>query len=387
MKILKWIISITAMVTLVACSSGDDKSEERLKIYTTVYPLKYIIDEIGGETVATESMIPPGADGHSYEPTSGEMMKYADGNAVIYVGEGMEAFSENIAEALGNQEVLLIKLGSYKQLFNGQAKSFNSREDEADDDFIESVKEHYHTGDTVELKIRESGKDIRWAVTDENGEFEKAGSGDAFKMTAGEDSFSIRASIFENDKVIKEDIVDIKVDNHDSFDPHIWIDPLKMIETAEILKDELIKMNAEDTDLYEDNFKQLVQKLETLDKEFSEVLSAKENGKIIVPHAAFGYWERYGIEQLPVSGYSMSEEPSQQELTELMKTAEDNDLEYVLFEQNNSGQVSEVIQQEINAEAEYIHNMEVLTESNISEKEDYISLMKRNLEVLDKVTK
>nr|WP_186089379.1 zinc ABC transporter substrate-binding protein [Jeotgalicoccus aerolatus] len=61
-------------------------------------------------------------------------------------------------------------------------------------------------------------------------------------------------------------------------------------------------------------------------------------------------------------------------------------MKYVLFEQNSSGRISEVIQQEINAEAEYIHNMEVLTEENIDDEEDYISLMNKNLEVLDKVT-
>ena len=82
----------------------------------------------------------------------------------------------------------------------------------------------------------------------------------------------------------------------------------------------------------------------------------------------------------------MSDEPSQQQLSELLKTAEDNDLDYVLFEQNSPGRISEVIQEEIGAEAEYIHNMEVRTEADIENQEDYISLMKRNLGVLDKVT-
>ena len=120
MKKLKWLISIAAMLLLAACGSTADESNETLKIYTTVYPLQYIIDEIGGDTVETESIIPPGADGHSYEPTAGEMLKYADGDAVIYVGKGMEAFSENIAEALRNQDVSLIKLGSSQALFNSR---------------------------------------------------------------------------------------------------------------------------------------------------------------------------------------------------------------------------------------------------------------------------
>ncbi|NMA80961.1 MAG: zinc ABC transporter solute-binding protein [Jeotgalicoccus halophilus] len=386
MKKLKWLISIAAMLLLAACGSTADESNETLKIYTTVYPLQYIIDEIGGDTVETESIIPPGADGHSYEPTAGEMLKYADGDAVIYVGKGMEAFSENIAEALSNQDVSLIKLGSSQALFNSRQETFKGHENEAADDFIEGVNEHYHTGDTVELSSNESREDIRWAVNNKNGTFENAGSGETFKTAAGEESFSIRASIFEQGEKVKEDIKDIKVDNHDSFDPHIWIDPLKMIEAAEILKEELIQLNEDDAEIFEENFNQLVQKLETLDGQFSDVLSDKKNGKIIVPHAAFGYWERYGIEQLPVSGYSMSEEPSQRQLATLMETAEKNHLKYVLFEQNSSGRISEVIQQEINAEAEYIHNMEVLTEENIDDEEDYISLMNKNLEVLDKVT-
>ena len=51
MKKLKWLISIAAMLLLAACGSTADESNETLKIYTTVYPLQYIIDEIGGETL------------------------------------------------------------------------------------------------------------------------------------------------------------------------------------------------------------------------------------------------------------------------------------------------------------------------------------------------
>ena len=385
MKVLKWLAAFTAVILLTACGADDD-SGGKLKFYTTVYPLEYLLTEIGGDTVETESILPPGADGHSYEPTSMEMTKYAGGDGLVYVGEGMEAFSDNIADALGNQEVSLIKIGDHSELFEGAPDAYVSRESEAADDFIEGAKEHYHTGDTVMLSPSESGDNIEWAVTNRDGKFEAAGSGAEFSMPAGKSSFSVRASIIENDEVIMEDIIDIKIDNHDSFDPHIWIDPLKMIEVAEIIKDELIKMNEEEAVLYNENYEQIIKELTALDGRFSEVLSDKQNAEIIVPHAAFGYWERYGVEQIPVSGYSMSEEPSQQQLSELMKIAKENNLQYVLFEQNSSGRVSEVIQEEIDAEAEYIHNMEVRTEEDIANGEDYISLMTRNLEVLDKVT-
>lgn len=382
----QFIVLIVTVLVLSACSQEEANSHDKLKIYTTVYPLEYLVDEIGGETVETESIIPPGADGHSYEPTIKEMTQYADGDGLIYVGEGMEAFSSNIAGALENQDVELVEIGQYHNLFEGQHEEYQGFEDEANQEVIEGQSDHYHTGDYVELTVTDSEADeIQWSVS-EDGDFKNVMKGEDFDHEAGEESFSVKVEGLKNGEVIYTDYADIIIDNHDNFDPHIWIDPLKMVEVGDILKDELIALNPDDEDLYEENFNKLQSELEELDEKFSDTLKDKENAKIIVPHAAFGYWERYGVQQLPVSGYSMSDEPSQQQLTELSKTAKDNNLNYVLFEQNSTGKISEVVQDEIGAEAEHIHNMEVLTEEDINNGEDYISLMEKNLQVLDQVT-
>ena len=49
--------------------------------------------------------------------------------------------------------------------------------------------------------------------------------------------------------------------------------------------------------------------------------------------------------------------------------------------------MAEIIQKEINAEPLYLHNLESLTEEDRQNGEDYFSLMKKNLEALDKVLK
>lgn len=387
MQLIKCVILIFGVVILAACGNSTvNSNDDTLKMYTTVYPLEYIISELGGNTVEVESIIPPGADSHSYEPTSQEMTKYADGDGIVYVGEGMEAFSENIADALGNQDIELIKIGDYSELFTGSHTESKGREHDETDEVIEGEADHYHTGDTVELSAAHDGEMIEWAVANDNGKFETVSNDETFTIETGENSFSVQVIIYADDEVIAQDIVDIKIDNHDFFDPHIWIDPLKMIEVAEILRDELIELKEGEAALYNKNFDKLAGSLTKLDTEFTEVLTDKNNAKIIVPHAAFGYWERYGVEQIPVSGLSMSDEPSQHQLTELMETAKDNNLNYVLYEQNSYGRISEIIQQEIGAEAEKIHNMEVLTDEDIANEEDYLSLMRRNLEILDKVT-
>lgn len=387
MQLVKYILLIIGVVALAACGNTTANSnDDTLKMYTTVYPLEYIISELGGHTVEVESIIPLGADSHTYEPTSQEMTKYANGDGVVYVGESMEAFSENIADALGNQNTELIKIGDHSELFSGSHVESTGHEHEATDDIIEGRADHYHTGDTVELNAVHEGDKVEWAVTNDNDEFETVSNDEMFTIETGENSFSVQAIVYADDEVIAKDIVDIEVDNHDSFDPHIWIDPLKMIEVAEILRDTLIKLNEDEAALYNENFDVLADELTKLDTEFTEVLADKNNAKIIVPHAAFGYWERYGVEQIPVSGLSMSDEPSQQQLTELLEIAKDNNLNYVLYEQNSTGRISEIIQEQIGAESEKIHNMEVLTEEDISNEENYLSLMRENLEMLDKVT-
>ncbi len=161
-----------------------------------------------------------------------------------------------------------------------------------------------------------------------------------------------------------------------------------MIEISRIIKDEMIALNPDAKADYNANYDALEAELLALDEEFSELLEMKENKHIIVPHAAYGYWEeRYGIEQIAISGLSSSQEPSQKQLTEVIDKAEEHNLDYILYEQNSPNRLSEVIQEQIGAEALTIHNLSVLTDEDINNHEDYISLMKYNLEILDQVTK
>ncbi|HLR09458.1 MAG TPA: zinc ABC transporter substrate-binding protein [Bacillota bacterium] len=171
---------------------------------------------------------------------------------------------------------------------------------------------------------------------------------------------------------------------HGDVDPHIWLDPLKMIDMAEIIKDALIDLNPKRNSLYNDNFSILKNELQKLDEHYTNVLETKKNKKILVSHAAYGYWEaRYGIKQIPISGLSSSSEPSQKDLTEIIDQARTLEMDYIIFEQNSSNRIADIIQDHIGAEALTIHNLSVLTDDDIAHDQDYFSLMEDNLKVLD----
>lgn len=299
------LLFLTLLITGCSPSSSDKDNQGDMKIYTSIYPIQYATERIGGDTVNVESVYPPGVDAHTYEPTTKEMTSIASGDAFIFLGAGMEGFAESAAGALKSEDVALIELGKHEELFHTDKDAH--------------IDDGHHHGD---------------------------------------------------------------------HNPHIWLDPIRMIDMAGIIKGKLVALNPDDKELYIENFNALKKDLLALDKRFRETLQLKDQKEILVSHAAYGYWEeRYGIKQLAISGLTSGDEPSQKELTHIIDKAKEDDLNYVIFEQNGSDRVSKIIQEQIGAKALKIHNLSVLTEKDIENNKDYLSLMSHNLEVLEKATK
>ncbi|SEO47989.1 Zinc-uptake complex component A, substrate-binding [Amphibacillus marinus] len=131
-------------------------------------------------------------------------------------------------------------------------------------------------------------------------------------------------------------------------------------------------------------FNTLADKLTELDEKFSEAINKYENKKILVTHAAYGYWERdYGIEQIAITGISPTDEPSQRKLTEILDLIENSSINHVIFEQNIQPRVASVIQDEAGLTSLQFHNLEVLTQIDIDNEDDYFTLMNHNISVLE----
>ena len=83
-------------------------SDNQLMVYTTVYPLQYFTEAIGGNAVHVETVYPPGSDEHTFDPSQKDMMKLADSDLFIYVGLGLEGFVEKAKGSLENEKVTLL---------------------------------------------------------------------------------------------------------------------------------------------------------------------------------------------------------------------------------------------------------------------------------------
>ena len=82
-------------------------------------------------------------------------------------------------------------------------------------------------------------------------------------------------------------------------DTHVWLDPLRMLKMSEIVLQNVIEIDPENQEFYEQNFNVLKERLLKLDNEFTIKLNDKTYEKIImVDHDSYLYWEeRYGIKR------------------------------------------------------------------------------------------
>lgn len=191
-------------------------------------------------------------------------------------------------------------------------------------------------------------------------------------------------ALFDGDEEHGEDEVD---HSHHDHDPHVWLDPLKMIEIGEIILTDLTASYPAHTAEFAANFAQFKTDMLALDAAFLSYFKDNQERYIIVTHGAYEYWaKRYNIIQIPIRGRSSSDEPSQKDLVDVAKLAAEKNIHYVLFEQNNEDYVSTIILEHLQAEKRYLHNLEVLTAEDIENGADYLSLMMRNLDVLIEAT-
>lgn len=318
-----FILMLLIATVLAGCqgeTTETSQENDKLSIYTTVYPLQYFTERIGEDLVSVNSIYPNGADEHSFEPSQKDMIDLADSDLFFYIGLGLEGFVSKAEQALKNENVTLVATAEHIT-FEEHTEDEHAHEETTEEHAEETEEEHAHE--------------------EEDGH------------------------------------------NHGDVDPHVWLDPIYSISLAEEIKEQLLEKLPNNKDEIEENFAALEKELQQLNEEFTEVTSTAKHKEFLVSHAAFGYWtERYGLEQISVSGLASTNEPTQKELETIIAEAEEHDLHYIFFEQNVSSKLTEIVQKEIGAEPLTLHNLSTLTDADVKDERTYFTIMKDNLEAL-----
>ena len=88
------ILLLASLLVAAPLTSGCAEEEEaatgRFTAATTIPPLAYFIERIGGDRVDVLVLVPPGANPHTHEPSPGTLAKLAEADLYFSVGSGIE---------------------------------------------------------------------------------------------------------------------------------------------------------------------------------------------------------------------------------------------------------------------------------------------------------
>lgn len=327
----KKLLSVAAVGTLLlgGCASNEEtntaeETNDQLTVYASTFALKSFAEEIGGDRVRVEMVIPPGADPHTYEPTSKQMTDIAEADLFLTVGHDLEPYVESMEKSLASENVTFVKTAEDVKLLSAE--------------------------DTVHVHSEDDGHEHEEDEHAEEGHSEDDGH------------------------------------NHGQYDPHVWLDPTNAVSMAEAIEAAFSEQAPDYKDEFADRLSAFKEEAETLDAELKAAVEGGSKSELLVTHAAYGYLaDRYGFEQLPIAGLTPSEEPSQQALKRVIEEAQLHDLKYIAFEDTVTPKVAEVVKSEIGAETVTIYNLESVTKEQMDQS--YFDLMRENVKALETALK
>lgn len=171
------------------------------------------------------------------------------------------------------------------------------------------------------------------------------------------------------------------------YDPHVWLSPKRAVTLVENIRDTFVAKYPDKADTFKANSAAYIEKLNDLDKAYTDGLSNAKQKSFVTQHAAFGYLALdYGLNQISIAGISPEVEPSAKRIASLTKYVKKYDIKYIYFEENASSKVAETLADEAGVKTKVLNPLESLTNKQIKAGEDYFSVMKENLKALKLTT-
>ena len=160
-----------------------------------------------------------------------------------------------------------------------------------------------------------------------------------------------------------------------SGDPHVWLDPVRYAKIVEHIGEALGEKSGAE---------KLVARLENLDAEFRNGLANCQRDEIVTSHEAFAYLaQRYGLEQIPITGLSPEAEPQPADRARVVDLVEERGVTTIYYETLVSPRIANTVARETGAKTAVLDPLEGFTPAEIAGGENYFTRMRANLRALE----
>jgi len=171
--------------------------------------------------------------------------------------------------------------------------------------------------------------------------------------------------------------------NSESVDPHFWLNPEIFEQEAQVVAERLIALDPKNQSSYKANLQSYNAQLKNLQKNYQDGLAKCQLRTIVTNHDAFGHLgKKYNFEIISISGVSPEDEPSAQKLAKISNIVKEQKIQYILTESLLSPKYAETIARETGAKTLELNPLEGLTDEQVTQGENYVTVMNRNLQTL-----
>lgn len=298
-------------------------------VLVTHYPIEFLASEIAGDDVDVDALV-EGGQPHDFEPSFEDRSALEDASLVVYQGAGFSPGVEGMLASAGEDGPDSLALVDTV-------------------DTIVHEDEHRHgagKGNHSNHEDRDAG--------DQDEEHESEHEREHDEHAEGRE------------------------------DPHTWLDPVRMTQHAEAIRDAMQEAFPEHEEAFANRTADLVDDLEALHGDFEAGLATCEVRTAVVNHNAFAYLgDRYNITFEAAHGLSPDAEPSAETIDRLAEIVDHHNLTTVFFEEFVSPEVVETIADETGADTEVLSPLAALTDEQRADGETYPTRMRANLHALE----
>ena len=258
-------------------------AKDPIKVFVSIAPQKYFVQQIGKDLVDVQVMVEPGASPATYEPKPRQMVALS--KAVLYFSIGVpfeNTWLEKISSANPNMRVVHTDHEVKK------IPIFSAHHHHDEDDYHKEA-EHYK-----------------------------------------KDDYAYKADPHESGIL----------------DPHIWLSPPLVIAQARTILAALQEVDPSHSSAYEANYKAFISELLDLDTELRDIFFGKQGLQFLVFHPAWGYFAyTYGLEQVSIE--IEGKEPKPALLKKLIKYAREKNIKVVFVQPQFSARSAQQVAREI----------------------------------------
>jgi len=244
-----------------------------MRIVTGTAIAQDLVRQVGGDRVDAFSVVPPGADPHTYQPTPRDVQALQGARLAFWNGLGLD---DTAAELVAEQQLpglrVVVLSAGIEPMMGG---------DHDDHDAHDDHEGHDH----------------------------EDGDGDAHDDEHGH--------------------------AHADGNPHLWLDPAYAIRYVEVIRDALVEADPASADTFRANATAYIAEINALDTWAKGEMATipAERRKLVTFHDAFPYFaEHYGLEMVGVVLKSPGREPSAQEVAALVTEMKQHQIPTVFAE-------------------------------------------------------